>query len=206
MSNINGASVFLEIDDPADFREKLIQIRAMVEDYDTHRRRKRATELSPSAQVTVDWANALIGRLDAYLEPFQIDKVEPANEQFWQEVDGYPRRSSAHYIVDEHGITPHPNLAEMVGSWGPKTREAFSQYYRPEEGASLFAEPVWTRCKKFGNYEISDIGDVRNHWTKKLVEAYFDDWHIEEVLELHDNDGHPRKVTLRELIQERDGE
>ncbi|QGZ17282.1 hypothetical protein SEA_GIANTSBANE_78 [Arthrobacter phage Giantsbane] len=114
-----------------------------------------------------------------------------------------------HYSADPV-LTPNQelDLVERIISGLPPRPEYKSLQWPPlgtvvvepdlEEGVklydvnSLYPQEVanWTRIPTWDNYEINGLGQVRNRWTKRILDYVDDGEDNEDYVEMHDKEGY----------------
>ncbi|UYL88267.1 hypothetical protein SEA_LILHUDDY_78 [Arthrobacter phage LilHuddy] len=97
------------------------------------------------------------------------------------------------------GLPPRPTYHSM--QWPPPGSVAVVEPHPSHEGiadiklidvASLHPQEVanWTRIPTWDNYEINGLGQVRNRWTKRILDYVDDGEDNEDYVEMHDKEGY----------------
>lgn len=97
------------------------------------------------------------------------------------------------------GLPPRPTYQSL--QWPPHGSVAVVEPHPSHEGIadvklydvnSLYPQEVsnWTRIPTWDNYEINGLGQVRNRWTKRILDYVDDGEDNEDYVEMHDKEGY----------------
>ncbi|UGL63305.1 hypothetical protein SEA_TOKKI_84 [Arthrobacter phage Tokki] len=109
------------------------------------------------------------------------------------------------------GLPPRPEYKSL--QWPPPGSVAVVEPHPSHEGIadvklydvnSLYPQEVsnWTRIPTWDNYEINGLGQVRNRWTKRILDYVDDGEDNEDYVEMHDKEGYTHMCHIGYLKEQ----